>query len=204
MRHILYLSCSPRGRDAHSHQFATTLISALSARHAGVHLVHRDLAATPPPFVDAGFSSAILAADNAAPALAVSETLIREVEAADAVVIATPMHNFGVPAVLKAWIDQIVRIHRSFRSTPAGKVGALADRPVFVVVAAGGWFTGPSPTGAPAQPDFLTPYLRTIFATIGLHDIRFVPLEGLARGADHVARAFEQARSRIQGILDGR
>lgn len=202
MRSILYLTCSPRGTEAHSRRAADILIAALRERHAGLDVRHRDLAMNPPPVVDAAFSSAILAADNAAPALSVSEALIQELEAADALVIATPMHNFGVPAVLKAWVDQIVRIHRSFRSTPEGKIGTLADRPVFVVVASGGWFTGPSPIGTPAQPDFLTPYLRTILATIGLRDVRFVVLEGVARGEDNVVRAFDQARARIKEVVD--
>jgi FMN-dependent NADH-azoreductase len=127
-------------------------------------------------------------------AFEVSEALIQELEAADAVVIATPMHNYTVPAVLKAWIDQIVRIHRTFRSTPAGKVGLLRDRPVFVVAASGGWFTGPSPNGAPAQPDFLTPYLRAALATIGLMEVNVIALEGLTRGADQVARSLAAAR----------
>ena len=119
------------------------------------------------------------------------------VEAADAVAIATPMHNFGVPAALKAWVDQIVRIHRTFRSTPQGKVGLLADRPVFVAISSGGWFTGPTPTGAPAQPDFLRPYLRTVFETIGIRSVAFATIEGAKRGPEFAERALAAARARI-------
>lgn len=203
MRRILFLTCSPRGADAHSARFAEAVLAGLTARHPGVEVVRHDLAANPPPIVDAGFSAAILSNDPAAPALAASEALIAALEAADALVIATPMHNYGVPAVLKAWVDQIVRIHRTFRSTHEGKVGVLADRPVVVVVASGGWFTGPSPIGTPAQPDFLTPYLRAILATIGLRDLRLVTLEGMARGADNVAAAFAKARASLPAVLDG-
>ena len=87
--------------------------------------------------------------------------LIVELEATDALVIATPMHNFTVPAALKAWIDQVVRIGRTFRSTPDGKIGLL----------------GPPPR----QPDFLSPYLRQVLATIEISDVRFHMLEGVAR-----------------------
>jgi FMN-dependent NADH-azoreductase len=107
------------------------------------------------------------------------------------------MHNFTVPAPLKAWIDQIVRIHRSFRSTPAGKLGLLRDRPSYVVIASGGHFTGPSPTGAPAQPDHLRPYLRDILTTIGITDLTFITLEGLSRGPDAVAAALIAARAQL-------
>ena len=58
-----------------------------------------------------------------------SEQLIEELDAADILVISTPMHNFTVPAVLKAWIDQVGRFGRTFQSTPTGKVGLLRDRP---------------------------------------------------------------------------
>jgi FMN-dependent NADH-azoreductase len=63
-------------------------------------------------------------------AMELSETLIREVEMADVIVIGTPMNNFTVPSVLKAWIDQLLRVGRTIIPTPAGKVGALRDRPV--------------------------------------------------------------------------
>ncbi|WP_312032749.1 NAD(P)H-dependent oxidoreductase [Sinorhizobium psoraleae] len=62
--------------------------------------------------------------------LDVAEALIREVEAADVIVIGTPMHNFTIPSVLEAWIDQTLRDGRTMKSTPAGKVGMLRDRPV--------------------------------------------------------------------------
>ena len=98
------------------------------------------------------------------------------------------MHNYTVPAVLKAWIDQIVRIHRTLphhairqgRRAPGspGLPGDCVRRLVH----------GPSPAGTPAQPDFLTPYLRAALGTIGLHDVNVIALEGLTRGADQVAQ----------------
>ena len=116
---ILHLCCSPRGDLAHSRGPSEAVVARLRLRHPEARVVRRDLATTPPALVDAAFSAAILAPpDFAAPALAASEVLIGELEAADALVIGTPMHNYSVPAVLKAWIDQIVRIHRTFRSTP--------------------------------------------------------------------------------------
>ena len=62
-----------------------------------------------------------------APALAWSETLITELENSELLMILTPMHNFAVPATLKLWLDQVIRIHRSFASTPEGKIGLAAS-----------------------------------------------------------------------------
>jgi FMN-dependent NADH-azoreductase len=201
MRTILHLVCSPRGAEAASHVISSELVEALRARHPGAGVLVRDLAAAPSAFVDVGFTRAIR--DPAlidAPEFAASQVLIAELEASDALVIGTPMHNFTVPAPLKAWIDQIVRIHRSFRSTPSGKLGLLRDRPSFVVIASGGYFTRASPTGTPAQPDHLRPYLRDILATIGITDLTFITLEGLSRGPEAVAAALAAARARV-GVI---
>ena len=107
-----------------------------------------------------------------------SEELIQELESSDFVVIATPMHNFTVPVCAEG-------VDRSRRSSPPniqcdseGKVGALRDRPVFVAVSSGGRFSGERAH----QPDFLTPYLKAILGTIGLHDLTFFPLKDTALG----------------------
>ena len=114
-----------------------------------------------------------------------SEELIQELESSDLVVIGTPMHNFTVPSALKAWIDHVVRVRRTFNVTPEGKVGTLRDRPVFVAVSSGGRFSGERAR----QPDFLTPYLKAILGTIGLHDLTFFSVQGTASGPDAVAEA---------------
>ena len=185
-----------------SRRFGDLVLARLLARSPGAGTITRDLVAAPPPLVDDAFAGAIIGPpDPDHPALAGSEVLIRELESASAVVIATPMHNYGVPAVLKAWVDQIVRIHRTFASTPAGKQGLLADRPVYLVVASGGWFTQPSPIGTPPQPDFLTPYLRAVLGTIGLRTLHVFALEGVTRGAEARAMAFDAATIRLDSLL---
>jgi FMN-dependent NADH-azoreductase len=202
MTTILHLRCSPRGAAAFSSRMAEEVVARLRQHHRGAEIIFRDLSARPPPLVDAGFSAAILGPPGSVPpALVASETLIRELEAADLLVIATPMHNYCVPAVLKAWVDQIVHIHRTFASTPGGKVGKLRDRPAWLVVASGGWFTGPSPSGAPAQPDFLTPYVRAVLNTIGIFDLHVLTLEGVTRGADIAEAAFGKAREALDRAL---
>ncbi len=189
-RTILQIEASPAGAASASRRLAAALVAALCAREPGARVVRRDLAQDPPALVDAGFAAAIrvppdVHTDRQRAALAVAEALIGELEAADLLVIGTPMHNYTVPAVLKAWIDQVLRINRSFRSTPAGKVGLLKDRPTFVVSAAGGLHAG---DGA-RQPDFLTPYLTAVLATIGIRQVAFLPAQGLSRDPTALDRA---------------
>jgi FMN-dependent NADH-azoreductase len=73
----------------------------------------------------------------------------------------------------------------------------LRDRPLIVVSAHGG-YCGDIP---PGQPNFLTPYLRAIFATIGIETVDFLRLEGMSRGPDAVARSLDQARDWIERDL---
>lgn len=202
MKNILYISCSPKTSASVSDTFGQEVLARLQTQNPAASVMRRNLADAPPPFVDAAFCAAIMNPAGDAAAFGASDVLIEELERADALIIATPMNNYTVPAVLKAWIDQIVRIHRTFASTPAGKVGKLADRPVFIVIASGGWFTGPSPSGTPPQPDFLTPYLRAILNTIGFNDLHFLALEGATRGPDVLAQTLARAREALDRILD--
>ncbi len=104
---------------------------------------------------------------------------------------------FTVPSGLKAWIDHIVRVRRTFNVTTQGKVGTLRDRPVFVAVSSGGRYSGDHAR----QPDFLTPYLKAILATIGLHDLTFFSVEGAAFGQDAAAQARARADQALQAYF---
>lgn len=107
------------------------------------------------------------------------------------------MHNFTVPSVLKAWIDHVVRAHRTIKLTPQGKVGLVGNKRTFIVVSSGGHHTS-----KPAwQPDFLTPYLTEILRTIGIIDVHFIYLEAMGHGPDAAEYARTIARTHVNEIL---
>jgi FMN-dependent NADH-azoreductase len=176
---ILHIDSSSR-QESHSRQLSAAIVEKLLEVAPGARITRRDLGAEPLPHTVALYAAALASpATLAAPpkgSLDLSEALIQEVEAADVIVIGTPMYNFSIPSVLKAWIDQILRVGRTMKSTPAGKVGMLRDRPVFIGVASGGVFTGDRAN----QPDFLTPYLSLAFSSIGLKTQQFLPLQATA------------------------
>ncbi|TAL55775.1 NAD(P)H-dependent oxidoreductase [Pandoraea sp.] len=182
MKAILYIECSPRGAGSQSARVARALLEQLQQAAPQARVIERNLSADPPPLISRAYAEAVLAGaltgdPGEVAVFDYSEMLIDELEQSDCLVIGTPMHNYTVPAALKAWIDHVVRIHRTFRGTPAGKMGLLPDRPTYIVVAAGGIYTGDEAR----QPDFLTPYLRSILATIGIRSVEFLALEGLTR-----------------------
>jgi FMN-dependent NADH-azoreductase len=177
--HILHIDSSPR-RESHSRELSAAIVQKLLEVAAGASITRRDLGLEPLPHTVAGYAAALASpATLAAPpkgSLDVSEALIQEVEAADVIVIGTPMYNYTIPSTLKAWIDQILRVDRTMKSTPDGKVGMLRDRPVFIGVASGGVFAGDRAN----QPDFVTPYLTLALNSVGLKTLQFLPLQATA------------------------
>jgi FMN-dependent NADH-azoreductase len=188
---ILHVSCSPRGQDSESHRISQKIIGFLLESEPTAILINRVIGGSAIPHIDGNYATA-LGATQVSPtetfqegSISHSEELIQELESSDFVVIGTPMHNFTVPSVLKAWIDHIVRVRRTFNVTAEGKLGTLRDRPVFVAVSSGGRYSGEHAR----QPDFLTPYLKAILGTIGLHDLTFFSVEGTALGPEAVLAA---------------
>lgn len=176
MKKILRVSFSPRGAASESYRLSQKIIDQLLLKERDAEVVDRDLGNGSIGHVDSSYAvsqggSADVSRDGS---MAYSEELIKDLESADVVVISTPMHNLSIPSTLKAWIDHVVRVRRTFNITPAGKVGTLAGRPVFVAIASGGRYSGEHAN----QPDFLTPYLSVILAMIGLKDVTFFSVQG--------------------------
>jgi FMN-dependent NADH-azoreductase len=133
-------------------------------------------------------------------AVALSDELIAELEAADTIVLAVPMYNFSIPSTLKAWIDHVARRGRTFRYTEKGPEGLLANKKVFVLVARGGVYS----KGAPhAAFDFQEPYLRTVLGFLGMTDVTFVHFEGLAMGPDAANANRSKALAHIERLTGG-
>jgi FMN-dependent NADH-azoreductase len=179
---LLLLDCSPRRDNSTSRHFTQHLLPAMSADLGReIDITTRHLGAEPLPPITADYADALLlptveARKRFAAALAVSDELIQELEEADLLWISTPVYNFTVPAVLKNWIDLVLRRDVTFTTTGEGKVGLLRDRPTFVAVTSGGaMFRDP-----PVQPDFFRPYLTAVLGVIGLKNVSYMHATGLA------------------------
>ncbi|MCD5992616.1 NAD(P)H-dependent oxidoreductase [Pseudomonas sp. CDFA 602] len=194
MNNVLLINASPQGSASHAHQLALELVASLRHRYPNLRLTQREVGTIPLPPLGLEYARALTTRTPFdAPVFDVSEGLIRELEACDVLIIATPMHNFSLPAALKLWIDYVLRIERTFRSGPEGKTGLLVDRPVYVLVGSGGYHQG---EGA-RQPDFLTSYLRVVLNTLGLFDTHFTYLQGLVSSEDEVRSVLDQARRKL-------
>lgn len=180
---LLHITVSPRGDYSISRRLSNAAVQEWKKENPGGRVIERDLAKTPLTFVDvdwiAGVSSPLERQnENHKKAIALSDDLVSELLAADEIILATPMYNFSVPAALKAWIDHVVRAGKTFRYTAAGAPeGLLADKKkkVLAIIASGGSYVEGSGLNA---LDHEVPYLRFIFAYMGITDVSFVQAGG--------------------------
>ncbi|CAJ1391678.1 unnamed protein product [Effrenium voratum] len=195
MAHILSVQSSARNEGSQSRALSAELIDALGGTSEHT-IVVRDLA-EPIPQLDekwlgANWTPAEERSDEQARALALSDTLISELEAADTIVIGVPLYNFSVPAALKAWIDQVARAGRTFRYSENGPQGLLEGKRAFVVVASGG-----VPVDSPV--DFATPYVRQVLGFIGITDVTVIAADRLVQNADGSLAAARAAIAEAAG-----
>jgi FMN-dependent NADH-azoreductase len=164
------------------------------------YVIHRDLSAIEIPPITDDWSATHLDASKLSPGqrsyLSTSDQLIDELRAADTIVIGAPMYNFSISSPLKAWIDQIVRIGKTFGSGPNGPRGLLEMKKVIVITARGGAYEKGT---AREAFDFQEPYLRHILGFIGLTDVTFIHTENQTR--DQATASLESAAKRITGLL---
>lgn len=110
-------------------------------------------------------------------ALALSDTLIAEINDADTLVFGLPIYNFGVPAAMKAWIDQIARVGVTFNYSKNGPVGLLENKRAIILVASGGTKLG-------SDIDFASKYMKHILGFIGITDVTIIAADALMQDAE--------------------
>lgn len=118
------------------------------------------------------------------------------VKAADEIVLAVPMYNFGIPSSLKAYFDRIARAGITFKYTETGPIGLLENKTARVFAARGGVYAG-------SDFDTQTPYLKHFLNFIGISDIKFVYAEGLNMGEEQANKAFAGASEKIIELTNG-
>lgn len=176
---LLAINTSLNADASASRAMVSAYVARLSAANPDIVVTERDLAAEPVPHITPELVTVQLgmAQGGASTAVALAETLIGEVEAADVIVLGLPMYNFAVPSSFKAWLDHVIRAGRTFtyeNGAPKGLVSS--DKKVIAFVATGGVYTS-----GPAKPlDFVEPYLRAVLGFIGLTDVTVVRAEGQA------------------------
>jgi FMN-dependent NADH-azoreductase len=184
MSTLLRIDSSPQSREtSFSRRLTSEFVSRWSQAHPDGRVITRDLAATSLVPVDAEWIAAAHTPEvNLTPRqkelLGASEELIGELQHADEYIIGVAMHNFSIPSVLKLWIDQVVRSGKTFAYANGAPAGLLQGKKATFIVASGGVYEPGTPRAA---MNFVEPYLRAVFAMLGVTDVAFIYAGGTAQ-----------------------
>jgi FMN-dependent NADH-azoreductase len=181
---ILHINSSERIQDSVTRQVSAELVSQLQ-KQSGLAIKYRDLVKGIPfineDWIHANFTDPEQRTEQNKQALATSDQLVEELQAAEILVIASPIYNFSVPAVLKAWIDQVARARVTFRYTENGPEGLLKAKKAYLVMASGG-----VPLGS--EVDYASTYLKQVMNFLGIQDVTVVDAGGLIQETEKLTQ----------------
>ena len=217
MTHILQLDASARpGRagihehGSHSRSLTHRFVSWWQARRPEDTVTYRDIGGTPPSFIDQQWiQAAFTPPEKHEPwmddTLEESDQLIDELVQADILIIGAPLYNFGMPAALKAWVDQVVRMGRTVEydpSTPEDPfTPLLADRPRHAVILSSRGGVGFEPGGELAHMNHLEPGLTTVLEFVGITNVHSIAIENQEEGGDALAESIAVAEQRVDALV---
>lgn len=191
---VLVINGSPKQNKSSTYLVAKTMIEQLKVSRL-VNVEHIDTTAL--PHIDTAYADTLCSIDanygENKGSLALSDQLIYSLNGADIVIITSPMHNYSLPSCLKSWIDHVVRAGKTFEITSTGKRALLIDKPVYVLISSGGVFSG---KGA-YQPNYFTPYMKSVLATIGFKNPHFFTIEGTAESNTLVKKRIEEVEHQV-------
>lgn len=194
---ILIVSSSANGDRSVSNGLVAGFVDSVRASNPAAHVVLRDVGANPLPHLTADTVAAIKsepATDAEHEARALSDALIDELQAADTIVIASPMYNFGMSSTLKAWFDHVLRAGLTFRYTSDGPEGLLKGKKAVVVESRAGFYS----EGDAGVMDGQEPHIRILLGFMGIDDVTFVRAEKLAFGPEAANDSIESAAAQLR------
>lgn len=201
MANMLRIDASARIAGSHSRQVAEGIAAAWKEAFPTGDLTHRDIGDGSIPHIsndtiEAFFLEPDQQSDAQREAIRLSDELVDELQSADTLLLSLPFYNFSMPSVLKAWIDQVVRVNRTFSIGKDGFSGLAKTRRAIVVIAYGA--AGYVGDGPMAAADFAEPHLKFLLNFIGIQDITFIQVDGTNDPDEIVAerkrRAVDQGR----------
>jgi FMN-dependent NADH-azoreductase len=204
---LLKIDSSPRTARSHTRRLTSAFVNMWREHHPDDTVSNRDVGLQPPPPVDerwiaAAFCSPEARTTQMRSVLELSDELVDELLATDLLVIGVPMYNFGIPAALKAYIDQIVRIGRTFAFEPHDArepyKPLVHGKRAIVVVSSGD--AGYAQDGPLAKLNQVEPYLRTVLGYIGIRQVDFVYAGNDEFGGELLERSLAAAFARVNAL----
>jgi FMN-dependent NADH-azoreductase len=201
---LLHIDSSALGGNSVSRQLSKSVVAQWRAAHPGTVVEYLDLAANAPSHLSADSLGFRLGYDDKTLTAAqrreneISERLVSQFLAADVVVIGAPMYNFSIPTPLKAWIDRIAQVGRTFKYTDKGPQGLAGGKKIIIASTRGGAY---SSNPALAFLDHQESYLKAVLGFFGISDVQIVRAEGMAMGDAAKAEGLNAAELAIKAAV---
>ena len=202
---VLHIDSSIRNERSVSKELSAYFMTTLHARFGELPVDYLDLSVDTPAhpsalFVQGNYTPPEERTPEMIAALAESEALVDRLHAADIYVIGMPMYNFSVPSYFKVFIDNIVRINRTFGKKDNHYEGLLKHKKVYIINTRGADFS--AGFMQEQSMDQLQPYLERVFAFLGLDDLHFINVYPVQfSGPEARAAAIENARKTITDLV---
>ncbi len=209
MSTLLHIDASARVEDSISRGLSATFMDAWRAARPGDTVIRRDLGTNPPGFVTEDWIAACFTPEEDRTAaqqgtLKESDELIAELEAADLVVLGTPMYNYGMPAMLKAWVDRVIRVGKTFSFDLARgdyPLEPILGGKTLVALTSRGEF-GFAPGAIREHMNFLDGHIEAVAHYLGLEERHFVHVEYQEFGDDRHDRSRENGETNTVALAE--
>lgn len=180
MKHILQLNSSLLGNDSYSIKLSRAVAEKIQQKYPGstleeVDLVEQGIPHLTPDVLRTFFIPAEQHTAEDKQSIQLSDALVKQLFAADIIVIGAPLINFTIHSSLKAWIDHITRAGITFGYGEHGPVGKVTGKKVYVAMSSGGVYS----EGPGKANDFVAPYLKAFLGFLGMTDLTVFRAEGL-------------------------
>lgn len=198
---LFRLDASIRTEGSHSRELAGIVQAEWEATHPGEDVINREIGIDPLPS-DAwasAVSGGVLAEQERSAsqreAVALASQLVDELTAADALIFAIPLYNFGVSQHFKTWVDLVVTDPRM----AAGQTSAIAGRPAVLATVHGGYYAA----GTPREGwDHATPWMRRILADVWDLDLLVVEADFTLVGVNPALDEFKGLAEELRAAAD--
>ncbi|NQX39041.1 NAD(P)H-dependent oxidoreductase [Pedobacter steynii] len=180
MKHILHLKSSIQGKESYSIKLGHAIVEKIQNKYPGsileeLNLVDLEIPHLSPVVLRTFFIPADQLTEEEKELIRFSDELVKQLLAADIIVIGAPLINFTIPTSLKAWIDHITRAGITFGYSENGPVGKVTGKKIYVAMSSGGVYSeGPGKVN-----DFVAPYLKAFLGFLGMTDLTVFRAEGL-------------------------
>ncbi|WP_282605917.1 FMN-dependent NADH-azoreductase [Pelagibius sp. Alg239-R121] len=209
MASLLHLDASARTERSISRDLSASFIETWRKHRPQDAVIRRDLATDPPGFVTQDWIAACFTPESARTdahhaALKESDDLIAELEQATLIVLGTPMYNYGLPAALKAWVDQVVRVNRTFSFDLARgdyPLAPILSGKTLVCLASKGEF-GFAQGGIREDKNHLDPHIETFAPYLGVEECHFISVEYQEFGDERHERSRAAARQNAVALAE--